>query len=83
VFAACDFWSYYCSPSIAMAWPFSTPSSVDLSLAASAWQKYQRSVDRISIKELKLVQVNYRYSQAAAASPPQERFYLLAPSPVS
>jgi hypothetical protein len=52
---------------------------VDLSLAASAWQKYQRSVDRISIKELKLVQVNYRYSQAAAPSPPQEHFYLPAP----
>jgi hypothetical protein len=56
---------------------------VDLSLAASAWWKYQRSVDRISIKELEIVQVNYRYSQAAAASPPQERFYLPAPSPAS
>jgi hypothetical protein len=56
------------------------PSSVDLSLAASAWWKYQCSIDRISIKELKLVKVNYRYSQAAAASPPQERFYLPAPS---
>jgi hypothetical protein len=30
------FWSCCCSPSIAIAWPFSTPSSVDLSLAASA-----------------------------------------------
>jgi hypothetical protein len=56
---------------------------MDLSLAASAWQKYQRSVDRISIKELKFVKVNYHYSQAAAASPPQERFYLPAPSPAS
>jgi hypothetical protein len=51
-----------------------------MSLAASAWQKYQRSVDRISIKEFKLVKVNYRYSQAAAASLPQERFCLPAPS---
>jgi hypothetical protein len=56
---------------------------VDLSLAASTWQKYQRSVDQISIKELKLVKVNYRYSQAATASSPQERFYLPAPSPAS
>jgi hypothetical protein len=56
---------------------------VDLSLAASAWQRYQRSVDQISIKELQFVKVNYRYSQAAAASPPQERFYLPAPSLVS
>jgi hypothetical protein len=33
------FWSCYCNPSIAIAWPFSTPSSVDFSLAASAWRK--------------------------------------------
>jgi hypothetical protein len=63
-----------------MAWPFSTPSSLDLSAAASAWQNYQRIIDRISIKENKLVKVNYRYSQAAAVSLPQERFCLLAPS---
>jgi hypothetical protein len=36
VFVANDFWSCCCSPSIAIAWPFSTPSSVDLSLATSA-----------------------------------------------
>jgi hypothetical protein len=30
------FWSCCCNPSIAIAWPFSTPSSVDFSLAASA-----------------------------------------------
>jgi hypothetical protein len=66
-----------------MAWPFSTPSSVDLSLAASAWQNYQDSIDRISIKGLKLVKENHRYSQAAAASPPQEQFSLPTHSPVS
>jgi hypothetical protein len=32
------------------------------------------------MKENKLVKVNYRYSQAAAASPPLERFFLPAPS---
>jgi hypothetical protein len=56
---------------------------VDLTLAASAWRKYQRSVDRISTKEFKLVKVNYRYSQAAAASLPQEQFSSPAPSLVS
>jgi hypothetical protein len=56
---------------------------VALSLAASAWWKYQRSIDRISTKEFKFVKVNYRYSQAAVASLPQEHFYLPAPSPAS
>jgi hypothetical protein len=53
---------------------------LDLSAAASAWRNYQRSIDRISIKENKLVKVNYRYSQAVAANLPQERFCLPAPS---
>jgi hypothetical protein len=51
---------------------------VDLSLAASAWRKYQHSIDRISIKVFTLVprtKENYRYSQAVAANPPQERFF--------
>jgi hypothetical protein len=59
---------------------------VDLSLAASAWRKYQHSFDRITIKVLTLVQrtkENYRYSQAIAANPPQERFFPPAPSPAS
>jgi hypothetical protein len=42
----------------------------------------QLSIDLISIKERKL-KVNYRYSQAAATSPPQERFFPPAPSPAS
>jgi hypothetical protein len=69
------------SGAIAMAWPFSTPSNLDLSAAASTWQNYQCSTDRISIKENQVVKVHYRYSRAAAASPPQEPFFCLpAPS---
>jgi hypothetical protein len=49
---------------------------VDLSLAASAWWKCKQSVDQIAQRYLNLSKTkeNYRYSGAAVASPPQERF---------
>jgi hypothetical protein len=71
--------------SIAIAWPFFTPSSVDSNLATSAWRKNSKAL--LNGKGSTLVTViekeSYHHGQAYPADPPPVQSSSRAPFPAS